>query len=54
MFLMRLTDDFIIQKAKTAMSKMATWDSIPDKEKRQENEMDIRSKLGAKGNIILE
>lgn len=49
-----LTGDFIIQKAKKMMSKMATWDLIPAKEKEQEDEMDVRGTLGEKGHILLE
>lgn len=51
---MCLTDDFIIQKVKEVMNKMAAWDLIPAKEKGQEDEIDSRRKLGARGHILLE
>lgn len=53
MFLMCLTGDFIIQKVKKVMSKMATWDFIPAKEKDQEDGMGVRGMLGEKGHILL-
>lgn len=53
-FLMCITDNFITQKVKKVMSKMATQDLILAKEKGQEDEMDARRKLGGKGHMLLE
>lgn len=43
---MRLTDGFITQKVKKAMSEMAARDLVPAKEKGWEDEMDARKWSG--------